>query len=65
VLTVLRQRNFGLLWLGQLISTAGDWVLFIALPFYVFSLTGSALATGVMFIVETLPRVLLGSVAGV
>src|SRR5262249_28234071 len=50
---------------GQLISTAGDWVLIIALPFYVFSLTGSTLATGFMFIVQTLPRVLLGSVAGV
>jgi MFS family permease len=63
--TVLQQRNFALLWVGQLISVFGDWVLLIALPFYIFDLTGSALATGAMFMAQTVPRVLLGSVAGV
>src|SRR5581483_8171195 len=62
---VLRQRNFGLLWVGQNISMIGDWVLFVALPFYIFALTGSTLATGIMFIVQTLPRLFFGSVAGV
>jgi MFS family permease len=65
MLKLLRQRNFALLWVGQFISIIGDWVLFIALPFYTYSLTGSVLATGAMFIVSTLPRVVLGSVAGV
>ncbi len=65
MLAVLRQRNFALLWIGQLISVFGDWVLLIALPFYIFDLTGSALATGAMFMAGNLPRVLLGSVAGV
>jgi predicted MFS family arabinose efflux permease len=62
---VLRQRNFALLWLGQLISMMGDWVLLVALPFYVYQRTGSSLATGAMFVLETLPRLFLGSVAGV
>jgi MFS family permease len=61
----LRQRNFALLWIGQLVSLTGDWVLLVALPFYVYQHTGSALATGTMFIIETLPRLFLGSVAGV
>jgi MFS family permease len=65
MLAVLRQRNFGLLWVGQNISMVGDWVLFVALPFYIYVLTGSTLATGIMFIVQTLPRLFLGSVAGV
>ena len=65
MLKLLRQRNFFLLWVGQFISVIGDWVLFIALPFYTYSLTGSVLATGAMFIVSTLPRLVLGSVAGV
>jgi MFS family permease len=65
VLKLFRQRNFSLLWVGQFISVIGDWVLFIALPFYTYSLTGSVLATGAMFIVSTLPRLVLGSVAGV
>ena len=65
MLTVLRQRNFALLWSGQLISLIGDWVLVITLPFYVFQVTGSVLASGAMFIVQVLPRVFFGSLAGV
>jgi predicted MFS family arabinose efflux permease len=65
MLAVLRQRNFTLLWAGGLISMLGDWLLFIALPFYIYDLTGSALATGAMFITETLPIVLFGSLGGV
>lgn len=62
---LLRQRNFGLLWFAGLISMIGDWVLFIALPIYTYNLTHSSLATGIMFMAGTLPRVLLGSLAGV
>jgi MFS family permease len=65
MLATLRQRNFALLWFGGLISMTGDWVLFIALPIYVYTLTGSTLATSVMFIAEMVPNLLLGSVAGV
>jgi MFS family permease len=65
MLATLRQRNFSLLWFGQLISLIGDWLLFIALPFYIYTLTGSALATGIMFIIQTLPRIFLSSLAGV
>ncbi len=65
MLTTLRQRNFSLLWSAGLISMIGDWMLFIALPIYVYKLTGSALATSTMFIAEMIPSLLLGSLAGV
>ena len=65
MLAVFRQRNFSLLWIGNFISMMGDWMLLVALPFYVFQRTGSALATGITFIVEVIPTLLLGSVAGV
>ena len=65
MLATLRQRNFALLWFGGLISFAGDWALIIALPVFVYDLTGSTLATGAMFIIQILPRVLLAPVAGV
>src|SRR6516162_871042 len=65
MLAALRQRNFACLWFGQVISLTGDWVLFVALPFYVYSLTGSTLATGIMFIVQTIPSIFFGSIAGV
>lgn len=62
---LLRHRSFALLWIGQIVSLMGDWVLIVALPFYIYQRTGSALATGAMFIVETLPRLMSGSLAGV
>lgn len=65
MLAVLRRRNFALLWFGQLISLTGDYVLIVALPFYTYQLTGSVLATGVMFLVQALPGLFLGSLAGV
>jgi MFS family permease len=62
---VLRQRNFALLWFAGLISMIGDWMLFIALPIYTYNLTHSSLATGIMFMAGTLPRIFAGSLAGV
>jgi MFS family permease len=65
MLALLRQRDFALLWTAGVISTLGDFVLGIALPFYVYDQTGSALATGTMIAAGTVPRILVGSVAGV
>ena len=65
MIQVLRQRNFALLWFAGLISMIGDWVLFIALPIHTYTLTHSSLATGVMFMAGMLPRIFVGSLAGV
>jgi len=65
VLSVLRQRDFALLWFAGLVSMTGDWMLFIALPVTVYELTGSAAATGGILIASRIPSLVLGSVAGV
>lgn len=65
MIEVLRQRNFTLVWVSGLISMTGDWVLIVALPIYVYSLTRSPMATSLAFVAELLPSLLLGSVAGV
>ena len=65
MIPILRQRNFALLWLGGLLSLLGDWAMLIALEYYVYRETGSALATAAMFAAYYLPTMLLGSVAGV
>lgn len=65
MLTTLRQRNFFLVWFAGMISLIGDWMLFIALPIYVFILTGSILLTSVIFMVSLVPNLLFGSLAGV
>jgi MFS family permease len=65
MLALLRQRSFSLLWFGGLISIAGDWVMYAALPYFVYTRTGSTIATAGMTAAELAPMVLLGSVAGV
>ncbi len=65
MLKLLCQQNFGCVWLAGFVSTIGDFALFIALPFYIYDLTGSALLTGGMFVAQTLPSLLWGSLAGV
>jgi predicted MFS family arabinose efflux permease len=65
MLALLRQRDFALLWTGGLVSMAGDWILYAALPYHVFATTGSTLATAAMIAGELLPNLLLTSFAGV
>ena len=43
--TILRQRDFGLLWFAGLISITGDLALTVALPLHIYKLTDSTLAT--------------------
>jgi MFS family permease len=65
VRAILRHKQFALLWSAGVVSVSGDWFLLIALPLHVYRLTGSPTASGAVFAADALPRVLLGSVAGV
>lgn len=62
---VLASRNFRLLWLGQAVSTFGDKFTEIAIPIFVFNLTGSAMQLGLAFLVQTLAALIFGLYAGV
>lgn len=62
---IFRNRSFGLLWTGQLLSGGGGWLLQVAVPVHVFHLTGSAADTALTVAAEILPLLLLGPVAGV
>jgi hypothetical protein len=65
VLMLLKHRNFALLWTGGLISMVGNWMLYAALPYYVYQQTQSTLATAAMVAAGLAPHLILGSVAGV
>jgi MFS family permease len=65
MLRVLRQRNFALLWFGGFVSNLGDFVLFVGLPYEIYRLTNSTLATAGMVLAFLVPEILLGSIAGV
>jgi MFS family permease len=62
---LLKSRNVLLLWVGRLISLLGDWMLDIALPIWVYQLTGSATSLGLMVAIQQVPGVVLAPVAGV
>lgn len=55
---------FRRLWVAGIVSDAGDWLMFIALPLVVLQLTGSALETSLAFLLELAPPVLLAPVVG-
>ena len=65
MLGVLRRRDFALLWVGGLVSFAGDWILRAALPFFVYEQTGSTVATAGMIVASLAQHVVLSSFAGV
>jgi predicted MFS family arabinose efflux permease len=62
---IYRNRSFGLLWASQMLSSGGNWLLEVAVPVYVFHLTGSARDTGLTVVAEILPLLVLGPVGGV
>ncbi|MBA3347236.1 MAG: MFS transporter [Actinobacteria bacterium] len=62
---VLREREFRLLWLGQLISALGDALVPLALTFAVLDLTGSPADLGLVFAAFMGARVLFILAGGV
>ena len=61
----LQYRNYRLFFGGQSISLIGTWIQRIAMPWLVYSLTGSAFLLGVVGFVGQIPTFLLASFAGV
>ncbi|NUO46802.1 MAG: MFS transporter [Streptomyces sp.] len=61
----LRNRNYRLFFLGQVVSNTGTWMQRIAQDWLVLSLTGSATAVGVTTALQFLPMLLFGLYGGV
>ncbi len=62
---VFRKPDFALLWLAQLVSTAGSSLTDLAAAILVYELTGSAFLVGATLMAAAIPTVLVGMVAGV
>lgn len=65
MLSLIKNKNFMLLFSGQSISTIGDYILYIVLPFYIYKETSSVMYTGMMFISLMLPGIFFGHLSGV
>ena len=64
-LRVLSNVQFTILWVAQLVSQSGDYVLNVAIVWLVLQTTGSAIDVGLALAASLLPNVLVGPVAGV
>jgi DHA3 family macrolide efflux protein-like MFS transporter len=62
---VFRRPDFVLLWLAQLVSTAGSALTDLAAGIYVFQQTGSALLVGLTLMATAVPSLIVGLIAGV
>jgi MFS family permease len=62
---VLRNRNYALLFWGQLISSAGTQMQVVAVAWQVLLLTHSPIALGLIGLVQAIPRLIFSLVGGV
>lgn len=63
--SALRNSNFRLYFIGQLISQSGTWMQNIAQGYLVYTLTGSEAALGLVALAAGLPILLVSPIAGV
>ena len=62
---LLFTRDFGLIWLSQLVSQVGDGISNLALLWFVYSITGSPVKTTIIGLLHTIPPIVLGPFIGV
>jgi MFS family permease len=62
---LLRTKNFGLLFSGQVISQIGDGMNKVALLWFVYELTGSAFKMAIIGLLQTIPPLVFGPLIGV
>ena len=63
-LRLASNRNFSLLWVGQLVSLLGEKIHQVALGFIVLRATGSPVEVGITFAATAAPNIVFGPLAG-
>lgn len=63
-LKLLKNRNFVLLYIGQVISSLGSGINFMGITLYTLKFGGSIMNLGVLLLLLKLPSVIIGPIAG-
>jgi MFS family permease len=63
-LAPLRLREFRLIYIGQFVSAFGSAMTYVVLPFQMYALTRSALAVGLIGVVEFVPMLTMALIGG-
>jgi MFS family permease len=61
---IFASRSFSLFYAGQALSYLGDGLRTLAIPLFVYHLTGSALSLGITYALEFVPLVIFGPIGG-
>jgi len=62
---LIHNRNFRFLYAGQVISTLGSMVTYVALPYQIYHITHSSLAVGMTGVVELIPLLVTALLGGI
>jgi MFS family permease len=62
---LIKTRDFGLLWWGQVTSQIGEGLNKVALLWFVYELTGSAMMIATVGLIQTVPPLVFGPLIGV
>lgn len=62
---IIGNRDYSLLWAGQTISQVGDALTVVAVPLLVYTLGHSVASLTLSFVIESLPWIVIGPIAGV
>jgi len=62
---LIQTRDFGLLWWGQVTSQIGEGLNKVALLWFVYELTGSAMMIAMVGLLQTIPPLCFGPIIGV
>src|SRR5438045_4022441 len=64
-LSVLRNRNFSLLWIGSIISNSGSWMTLVGNGWLVYNLTHSSFDLGLVGMARAIPMLIFPPMGGV
>lgn len=59
-----KSRDYRLLFIGQLVSSLGSFITYVALPYQIYEMTHSTIAVGIMGTVELIPLLLTAFIGG-